>query len=439
MFPKFSPVDLDSRNFDYPTEERFIVLVDGTCYTGEFAYYAVSNYQKKAFISDSGKRFPLTSIEKLWSIHHNETPSSIQEKILQHNPLVYGTLPLTSYPGWYFIIQDYNDPSLLRLNIVLPRMILKGLTSDDSNDILFNERFSTMWGWLFCENNDARCSFEMIPNLDSKEAMIAAGIERMNEVSREINSRMANSIDQVPIIWGNISLGFVTSTCQFNGATWKGVLTVCLPTEDGEYLRENLRSCELLFGQHLTHNWGELSNRYRCVKIPVSSRTKQGIEDEKNNCITTVIDTFQRITKLQNRVDFILFLNDMVKYYHGPVPPGNIQIGVYHMTTIYQHDKWVTELSLHIPHSDISIPLSGGSIIIPYLNNEIQRQGSDKPSLLGEKLWPLWGTYTPNFRFRTIMFSGITPDESRLAALKFIQDEKEQFLALTPWQFDDKN
>lgn len=433
MFPKFSLIDLDTRNFDYPIGERFLALIDGTCCTGEFNYYVGST--NKFFVNDGGRSFPLTSIEKLWEINDNETPPSIHDIILQHNPLVYGTLPLVSYPGWYFIIRDYNDSSRLRLNIVLPKVLLKGLTNDDMSDVVINERFSTMWGWLFSEDGDFRCSFEMIPNLDSNDAMILAGLERMNEISREINSRISDSIDQTPITWGDISLGFVTSRCHFNGANWEGTLTVCLPTEDGKFLRQNLRSSELLFGHRLTHNWGELSNRYRCVNIDISSRTRQGIEEEKDGCITTIIDTFQHITKLQNRVDFILYRCDMIKYYHGPVPPANIQVGEYHLTTTYQHDKWMTELSLHIPTSP------EGTIRIPYMRNEILRnESSDKKAcLLGEKLWPLWGTYTPQFRFRTIIFSGETSDESRLAALKFIQDEKEQFLALTPWHFDSNN
>jgi hypothetical protein len=403
---------------------RYIAEIEHDCKTGAFSTTAGI----RVFRTDDGKLYTRNMIDQLWKIRN--TPS-IHDVIQNHNPIVYGTLPLSSYPGWYFITSDYNDQTHLRLNIILPLILLKGLISDN---IIFNERFSTVWGWLFCEGNDARCSFEMIPELETREASIAAGLQRVNDISREINSYMAQSMSQTRLSWEDINLGFVTSKCCFNGINWEGILTICLPTEDGKYLKQNLRSSDILFGQRLTHKWGELSNMCRCVKIPICSSTKQGIRDEHEKYITTIINTFKRNIKFQDRINFILLRSDMNKYYHGTVPPCDIQIGEYHMTTFYEHDKWITELSLRIPIA------STRTIGIPYMRHMIHPHipTVDTPCLLNEKLWACWGSYTPEYRFRTVLFSGETPDESRTAALLFINDEKEQFLALTPWRFDSK-
>jgi hypothetical protein len=123
----------------------------------------------------------------------------------------------------------------------------------------------------------------------------------------------------------------------------------------------------------------------------------------------------------------------MNKYYHGLNPQANIQIGTYHMTTSYQHDKWMTELSLRIPTT------SEGTIQIPCMKQAILQNGSSdtKPSLFNEKLWPLWGSYTRSYRFRTVVFSGLTSDESRKAALEYVKTEKEQLLANSSWKFDN--
>ncbi len=425
MFPKFEEIDLDVRNVELCLDKRYIVQIDNKHYTGQVI---LINF-RKIFECDNRYQYEIDRIERLWEITDNLVPPSIQDAIQNHNPIVYGTLPLSSYPGWYFIIPNYNDQTRLRLSIILPLILLKGLTSDS---IIFNERFSTTWGWRFCKGNDARCSFEMIPELETRETSIAVCLQRINDISRKINSYMAQSIRQTPLSWGDINLGFITTTCCFSGVNWEGVLTVCLPTEDDKHLKQNLRSSDILFGQHLTHKWGELFNMCRCVKIPICSSTKQGIRDEHEKYITTIIDTFKRNTKFQDRINFILFRSDMNKYYHGPVPSDNVHIGEYHMTTFYQHDKWVTELSLHIPTT------STGAIDIPYMRRATRPHifTVDTPCLLNEKLWAHWGSYTPEYRFRTILFSGGTPDESRTTALLFINDEKEQFLALTPWRFD---
>lgn len=420
MFPKFSQIDLDTRNFDFPTEERFIASIDGVCCTGEFAYYV--NSANKTFVSDGGRSFPLTSIEKLWSINDNQTPPSVQEAIMDHNPLVHGTLPLVSYPGWYFVVEDYNQHrEFLRLYLVLPDVLLRGL---NGSNITFGEEFSDLWGFRFTEASPTRTFFKWIHKSENRETALAECLQLVNNISREINSCMSKTTYLTPIIFGDIHIGCIkTSTC-FNGIEWEGIIEIDLLTGDGRYLKHQL-----------------------------TSPTRQGIEDRKKECVKVIIDTFKnenqrynltdlnmimsilsRHIQVKEQFDFIIYRADMNKYYHGPNPRANIQIGTYHMTTSYQHDKrWTTELSLHIPTT------SEGIINIPYMEKTIleTRASDTEPSLFGERLWPLWGSYTRSYRFRTVVFSGLTSDESRKAALEYVKTEKEQLLANSSWKFDN--
>jgi len=416
MFPKFEEIDLDCRNVELPLGKRFIALINGQCYSGEFISFDATKFNmgidavyikdgrilQKVFRCDGGNLYDPMAIDRLWRISDNQTPPSVQEAIIDRNPLVHGTLPMASYQGWYFVVEDYNQPrDFLRLYLVLPDVLLRGLS--DSN-ITFGEEFSDMWGFRFTEASPTRTFFKWIPKSENRETALAECLQLVNNISREINSYMSKTTCHTPIILGNIHIGCIITTTCFNGTEWEGVIEIYLSTDDKRYLKHQL-----------------------------TTPTRPGIEDRKKECIEVIIDTFNNENHIKEQFDFILYRSDMNKYYHGVNPQANIQIGTYHMTTLYQHDKWITELSLHIPTT------SEGTIQIPCMKQAIlQNRSSDtKPSLLGEKLWPLWGSYTRSYRFRTVIFSGLTSDESRKAALEYVKTEKEQLLANSSWKFDN--